>query len=153
MRLRLAAMQLGAQVVCVKCFVRCPAMVCLQTMRGGHEGVEGQPLDKLRHTGNFAALTREKRKAHQVAKRVRQGQRPSSSARLLSARSPDFESPFCAARLLVSADDRAINEHVFKVGFSRDHVENALKYIGFSPTAKPPEHRIPYAETWRQVAP
>ena len=32
-RLRLAAMQLGAQVVCVKCFI-------------GHEGVEGQPLDQ-----------------------------------------------------------------------------------------------------------
>ena len=43
-------------------------------MRGGQEGVEGQPLDKLRHTGNFAALTWKQRKAHQVAKRVRQGQ-------------------------------------------------------------------------------
>ena len=46
-------MQLGAQVVCVKCSI-------------GHEGVEGQPLDKLRHTGNFAALTRKKRKAERV---------------------------------------------------------------------------------------
>ena len=55
------AMQLLAQMVCVKRFV-------------GHQGVEGQPLDQVRHTGNFAALTWKQRKAHQVGKRVRQGQ-------------------------------------------------------------------------------
>ena len=50
-----------AQVVCVKRFV-------------GHQGVEGQPFDQGRHAGNFAALTWEQRKAHQIAERVRQGQ-------------------------------------------------------------------------------
>ena len=68
------AMQVLAQVVCIKRFVRCPLMVCLQTMRGGHQGFEGQPLDQGRHAGNFAALTRKKRKAHQIAERVRQRQ-------------------------------------------------------------------------------
>ena len=55
------AMQLLAQVVCVKRFV-------------GHPGVEGQPFYQGRHAGNFASLTWKQRKAHQVAKRVRQGQ-------------------------------------------------------------------------------
>ena len=67
------SMQLLAQMVCAKRFVRCPAMVCLQTMRGGQQGVEGQPVNQGRQTGNFAALTWKQRKAHQVARRARQG--------------------------------------------------------------------------------
>ena len=55
------AIQLGAQVVCIKGLF-------------GHQGVESQPFDQGRHAGNFVALTWKKRKAHQVAKRVRQGQ-------------------------------------------------------------------------------
>ena len=51
------AIQLGAQVVCIKGLV-------------GHQGVESQPFDQGRHAGDFAALTWKKRKAHQVAKRV-----------------------------------------------------------------------------------
>ena len=57
----------------------------------------------------------------------------------------------------MSADDRAINQDVFKVGLSRDRIENALKYIGFCPAAKPSDHKVPCAVpcagTWRQVAP
>ena len=43
------------------------ALVC-------HQGVEAQPFDQGRHPGNFAALTRKQRKAHEVAKRVCQRQ-------------------------------------------------------------------------------
>ena len=41
------------------------------------------------------------------------------SSLLSIARWPDFESPPCAARLLVNADDGAVDEHIFEVWFLR----------------------------------
>ena len=54
--------------------VRCPAMVCLQTMKGGEQGVELQTLDQRRHTNRIVAISRHQHKPHEIAQAVGQGQ-------------------------------------------------------------------------------
>lgn len=63
------------------------------------------------------------------------------------------ESPFCALSVTMDLDNCGINHGVFQVGIIRQRIEYAPENIGFPPIAEPPEHRVPVAEPFRQVAP
>ena len=65
----------------------------------------------------------------------------------------DGESPFSAACLLVYADNRLINEDIFKIRITRNGFKNTLENAVFRPTAKTAEDAVPIAKARRQVAP
>ena len=60
--------------IAVERLVRCPAMVCLQTMKGGEQGVELQTLDQRGHADLVVAVSRHQHKPHEIAQGVGQGQ-------------------------------------------------------------------------------
>ena len=71
----------------------------------------------------------------------------------MSARWPEPESPFCAARLLVSVDNGAVNQRVFEIGLAADLFEKALENTTLGPSAKPAEHAVPVPELRWQIPP
>ena len=60
--------------IAVEGLVRCPLMVCWQTMRGGQQGVEFQTLDQRGHADRVVAISRHQHKPHEIAQGVGQGQ-------------------------------------------------------------------------------
>jgi len=62
------------------------------------------------------ALARQKNEAHEIAERIDQSD---DLGRQAAARSPDFESPFCAGAMLVDPDDGAVDERVFEIRIAR----------------------------------
>ena len=53
----------------------------------------------------------------------------------------------------MNPDDRSVDHGVFHVGLIRDGVEKPFENIGLHPISEPLEHRVPLAESWRQVPP
>jgi hypothetical protein len=51
------------------------------------------------------------------------------------------------------AHDGGVNHHVFVVGVSRQHLENALENSTFCPSVKALMHDFPVAETRGQITP
>src|SRR3954454_143104 len=77
-------------------------------------------------------------------------------ARQAASRASDgviLSAPFCAARLLMDGDDRAIDHRVFEVGFAGQGLEDTVKNLRPRPAAEPREHAVPMAELGRQITP
>src|SRR3546814_8073428 len=78
---------------------------------------------------------------------------PLPSPRPWSGLWPGSESPFCALSMTVHLDDCGIDHRIYHVRLLRDGVEQPLENIGLHPIPIALEHRVPFAERARQVAP
>src|SRR3954447_10488493 len=82
------------------------------------QGIEADAVDERSNPHAIVALPRQQDEADEVAQGVDQRD---DFARQAASRASDgviLSAPFCAARLLMDGDDRAIDHCVFEVGFS-----------------------------------
>ena len=75
------------------------------------------------------------------------------SGRRANARLPDFESPFCASRMLVCSHDGGIDHDVLKIWVLDQGLEKTLPNTFARPTIEAHEYAVPQAECWGQIAP
>ena len=97
--------------------------------------------------------TERKQKAEQVSERINHANNLGAQP---ATRAPDgliLSPPFCARSLLVGLNNRSINHRIFEVWFAVYDIEKTLEYADFRPSAKPLEHRIPFAERFGKVSP
>jgi hypothetical protein len=70
-----------------------------------------------------------------------------------NAPAPGSGPPFSGRRLLVRADDGAVDHQILVVAIGRQRVEHPLPYAGMAPAAEAPVHGLPASVALRQVAP
>src|ERR1700722_17384189 len=75
------------------------------------------------------------------------------SGRLANVRWLDLEPPFCTAGVLVSADNRGVDDQVFEIGIIRHGFEDTVPNALLAPATEPPKDAVPIAEDFRQVTP
>ncbi len=59
----------------------------------------------------------------------------------------DFESPFCASRMLVDPHDGGIEDQIFEIRIVRQRRENALSDAACAPPVEAHEDAVPFAKT------
>src|SRR5258708_1445631 len=75
------------------------------------------------------------------------------SGRRATGRWPDFESPFCAGRMLVRPDDSGIDHDVLEIWIVRQRLEKTLPNAFARPSVEAHEHTVPSPKCRRQIAP
>ena len=75
------------------------------------------------------------------------------SSRREICRSPDFQPPFCAAGMLVSAHDRGVDNEVFKVWIICENCKHIVPNTFLAPPTEPAKDAVPIAKFIRQIAP
>jgi len=53
----------------------------------------------------------------------------------------------------MNANDRTVDHRVFEIRFARQGIENPFEHAFLRPPAEPHEHRVPWTELIRQIAP